>query len=193
MARKPADVGDAAPDASVGGAARARRAPRRLSGLTIATLGAFAAPILLAVLLSMILSSPVVPEFLEEAKASDQVPAMIADVSKLMITFSSGLAVGSLALFNGLRKRKPGRLAIALVILALATAFVSIYAGLRFLFDMARQLSFVAFDFEPLRGRIYWQGAAMLVQVSALCALVAQANAPLLIGSARKREPEERP
>lgn len=155
----------------------------RLSPVAWCTIAAFAAPILLAWLLSSTaFSSRVVPDYLEQARASDQAVGLIAEVSKLMLTLSGGLSVGSLAIFNRMAAPSVRRPALAMVALAMLAAFVAVYSGLRFLFDLSRQLAFVAFDFDPLRGRLYWQGTAMLLQVSALCALMAQSSAATIEG-----------
>jgi hypothetical protein len=114
-------------------------------------------------------SNLVFPEILREIHPSDEAITQLGDLTQLMISMSVGLGLASAWFYRQPLKPSLGHTAAIVLCTSMALAFVSIFAGLRFKFDLAMQLRVIPLDFDRVGNRLYWQGYAMLGQVSMLC------------------------
>lgn len=133
---------------------------------------AAAAPLLIVLVLAGgPFSTLVVPEMLAPAELhpDPQAVVILADLPKTMMPMSVGLLVATAWLHRQRLTRDLGAGRPTLMVLAAMLAFVSIYAGLRFCYDLASQLRYIPLRLELLRSRLYWQGCALVLQVSVLC------------------------
>lgn len=142
-----------------------KRVPRWV--LIPAVFGAGVAPIVVVLVLSAgPFAGSVVPDLVDTPVRSDQPAQLLNDLVKTMLTMSVGLSVAMVWLYRQPLKSATRHLPLALMVPAKALALTSIYAGLRFQFDMANQMRFIPLDFEAIQDRIYWQGGALLLQLS---------------------------
>lgn len=114
-------------------------------------------------------SDLVVPPVVTKLVKSDASIAILSDLAKLMISMSIGLALASAWFYRQPHHRPATRMLLAGFLLSMVAALISIYAGMRFMFDMAVQLQQTPFDLELLRGRLSTEGSALLIQLSLLC------------------------
>lgn len=146
--------------------------PPRLSRWTCIAvcIAAFVAPIALAILLSRgPFGGRVVPEWVPGSTPSDLAIQVVSDVCSMMVSMAIGIAVTMGWLYRQPIRRSLGHTPAVLLSLGLVLAFVSIYSGLKFKYDMAMQIAVVHFNFDMLRSRILWQGCTLILEVSTLC------------------------
>jgi hypothetical protein len=115
-------------------------------------------------------SDLVVPEVVTTLVRSDASIGVISDLAKLMISMSIGVALASTWFYRQPHSQNVKTISHVGFLVAMAVALVSIYAGMRFLFDMAVQLQQTPFNLELLRGRLAVEGSTLLIQLSLLCA-----------------------
>jgi hypothetical protein len=114
-------------------------------------------------------SNLVFPDILREIHPSPEAATQLGSLAQLMISMSVGLGLASAWFYRQPLKPSLGHSAAIVLCVSMALAFVSIFSGLRFMFDLAMQLRVIQFDFDRVGNRLYWQGYAMLGQVSILC------------------------
>lgn len=137
-------------------------------GWVVASVALFTPSLIALILSGLAFSDPVIPDIISAPKQSDAVAEQFISLSQIMITMSVGIAAATIWVYKRPLKPRHGHLAALLLSVGMTLAFVSFYSGLRFIYDAAQQIRFMPFNFEPLRSRIYWQGMALLFQVSVL-------------------------
>lgn len=109
------------------------------------------------------------PDLVLTPKVDVQAATTLSELSQVMITMSVGLFVAAGWVYN--QPLKPNLRILKVLVFCVAALFclTSIYAGLRFRYELGQQFRYVGFDFGLIGNRMTWQGSALLGQVSMLC------------------------
>lgn len=146
-------------------------ASRRATAIAVAA--AFAAPIAVVLLVSVAMFDSSTPDIVDPAQRQPDVATaitMLADLSQTMTAMAIGILIGATWLFRQpLRPTAPRGPWLCLVTAAML-GLGSIYAGLRFRYDVAIQIIDAAFALDLVKDRLFLQGAALLLQFATFCA-----------------------
>lgn len=128
-------------------------------------------PVLVALLSRLLFSAPVLPDVLpDQAPSPDLSVGTLIDLSQTLLSMSVGLAAAAIWLYREPLRQVADGLRMVVAGLGLLAALTSIYAGLRFQFDVAKQVLAMPLAFDLVANRLYWQGGALLFQLSLACA-----------------------
>lgn len=131
--------------------------------------GAFFAPVIVVLALSSFgFADPATPDIVEVIKPSEKSIDVFVTLAQVMITMSVGCAVASQWLFRQPLKRRYLRVQAVILCVSMAAALITLYSGLRFLYEIGAQLSLMSFEFSLVKSRLYLEGIGLLSQVSIL-------------------------
>lgn len=138
--------------------------------LLVACAASFFAPSFLIFLIGVFLfPGSALPDVVVSPSPSETIPIVLIELEKMLVSMAIGLGVASLWLYRQPLRKNCRRQGLVVLLGSLASGFASIYAGLRFMFDMSQQLQVMEIEFELLGGRLYFQGFSLALQLSFLC------------------------
>lgn len=125
-------------------------------------------PGLVVVLSTGPFASQILPDVIFAEPMQDQAATMLGEVAKIMITLSIGAGVASTFFYRMPLLQRARPVGTSAMACAAILAFISIFAGLRFLHDLGQQMIASPIQYALVQDRLHWQGWALIGQVSLL-------------------------